>query len=237
MNRGSSSPRHFLHARPAILARAGCFCAGARPPSGQSCGPPHPWPVSPLPVLVNEDWSMAHVRAEDSAKLAYLEELLDEVVAGEHRALLFCRSTQMHQILERFLEEWGIKYLQLDGSTPTDLRQRLVDQFNSSPDITVFLLSMAGSSGINLTSADTVIFYDHDSNPANDAQAMDRAYRIGQKKDVTVYRLVSKGTIEERIRQPTDSMIRGSALASGSGVSFPDRANFVPDEEPPATRA
>ena len=186
MNRGSSSPRHFLHAHPAILARAGCFCAGARPPSGQSCGPPHPWPVSPLPVLVNEDWSMAHVRAEDSAKLAYLEELLDEVVAGEHRALLFCRSTRMHQILERFLEEWGIKYLQLDGSTPTDLRQRLVDQFNSSPDITVFLLSMAGSSGINLTSADTVIFYDHDWNPANDAQAMDRAYRIGQKKDVTV---------------------------------------------------
>ena len=137
-------------------------------------------------MLVNEDWSMAHVRAEDSAKLAYLEELFDEVVAGEHRALLFCRSTRMHQILERFLEEWGIKYLQLDGSTPTDLRQRLVDQFNSSPDITVFLLSMAGSSGINLTSADTVIFYDHDWNPANDAQAMDRAYRIGQKKDVTV---------------------------------------------------
>ena len=75
----------------------------------------------------------------------------------------------------------------------------LVDQFNFSPDITVFLLSMAGSSGINLTKPDTVIFYDHDWNPANDAQAMDRAYRIGQKKDVTVYRLVSKGTIEERI--------------------------------------
>ena len=151
------------------------------------------------PVLVNEDWSMAHVKAEDSAKLAYLEELLDEVVAGEHRALLFCRSTRMHQILERFLNEWGIEFLQLTGDTPTDRRQRLVDQFNSSPDITVFLLSMAGSSGINLTSADTVIFYDHDWNPANDAQAMDRAYRIGQKKDVTVYRLVSKGTIEERI--------------------------------------
>ena len=150
-------------------------------------------------MLVNEDWSMDHVKAEDSAKLACLEELLDEVVAGEHRALLFCRSTQMHQILERFLDEWGIKYLQLDGSTPTDRRQQLVDQFNSSPEITVFLLSMAGSSGINLTSADTVIFYDHDWNPANDAQAMDRAYRIGQKKDVTVYRLVSKGTIEERI--------------------------------------
>ena len=69
------------------------FCAGARPPARQPCGLPHPWPVSPFPMLVNEDWSMAHVKAEDSAKLAYLEELLDEVVAGEHRALLFCRST------------------------------------------------------------------------------------------------------------------------------------------------
>ena len=134
---------------------------------------------------------MVQVRAENSAKLAYLEELLDEVVAGEHRALLFCRSTQLHQILERFLEEWGIKYLQLTGDSPTDRCPRLVDQFNSSPNITVFLLSMAGSSGINLTKPDTVIFYDHNWNPANDAQAMDRAYRIGQKKDVTVYRLVS----------------------------------------------
>ena len=107
----------------------------------------------------------APVRAEDSAKLTHLEELLDEVVAGEHRALLFCRSTQRHQILKRF----------------------------------IFLLRMAGSSGINLTSADTAIFDDHDWNPATDAQAMDRAYRIGQKKVVTVYRLVSKGTIEERI--------------------------------------
>ena len=75
----------------------------------------------------------------------------------------------MHQILERFLNDWGIKFLQLTGDTPTDRRQQLVDQFNSSPDITVFLLSMAGSSGINLTKPDTVIFYDHDWNPANGA--------------------------------------------------------------------
>ena len=201
MHRVSSSPRHFLHARRAIHGPGGLFFSRAPGllPGSPAARPIYPWPVSPLPGFANEDWSMAHAKAEDSPKLAYLEELLDEVVAGEHRALLFCRSTQMHQILERFLEEWGIKYLQLDGSTPTDQRQRLVDQFNSSPDITVFLLSMAGSSGINLASADTVIFSDHDWNPANDAQAMDRAYRIGQKKDVTVYRLVSRGTIEERI--------------------------------------
>jgi len=74
----------------------------------------------------------------------------------------------MHRILERFLDEWGIKVLQRDGSTPTDQRQQLVDQFNSSPVITVLLLSMAGSSGINLTKPDTVIFSDHDWNPANE---------------------------------------------------------------------
>jgi len=120
----------------------------------------------------------------------------------------------MHRILERFLDEWGIKVLQLDGSTPTDQRQQLVDQFNSSPVITVLLLSMAGSSGINLTKPDTVIFSDHDWNPANDPQALDRAYRVGQKKDVTVYRLVSKGAIEERIvkRQPAKQSLADEVI-------------------------
>jgi SNF2 family DNA or RNA helicase len=151
------------------------------------------------PVLATDDWSLEDVRAEDSAKLDYLEELLKEVVEGDHRALLFCRSTQMHTILTKFLDQWKIDYLQLSGETPTEERHRLVEKFNSTKDIPVFLLSMAGSSGINLTSADTVIFYDHDWNPANDSQAMDRAYRIGQTKNVTVYRLISKGTIEERI--------------------------------------
>ena len=119
------------------------------------------------PVLVNEDWSMAHVKAEDSAKLASLEELLDEVVAGEHRAPLFCRSTQDAPDPRTIPERMGDQVPATRRQHP-DRRQRLVDQFNSSPDITVFLLSMAGSSGINLTSADTVIFSDHDWNPANE---------------------------------------------------------------------
>jgi chromatin-remodeling ATPase INO80 len=75
-------------------------------------------------------------------------------------------------------------------------------RYNSSPDIFVFLLSTrAGGLGINLTAADTVIFYDHDWNPSNDAQAMDRAHRLGQTRQVTVYRLITKGTIDERIIQ------------------------------------
>jgi len=151
------------------------------------------------PILASEDWRLEDARAEDSAKLDYLQELLEEVREGGHRALLFCRSTRMHLILKKFLQQWDYHYCSLDGQTPTDERQRLVEQFNSTPSITVFLLSMAGNTGINLTGADTVIFYDHDWNPANDNQAMDRAYRIGQTKTVTVYRLLSRGTIEERI--------------------------------------
>jgi len=168
------------------------------------------------PVLVKDDRDRHEARAEDSAKLAFLEELLDEVREGGHRALLFCRSTRMHTILEKHLALWNHRYLRLDGSTPTEERHKLVDTFNATPEITVFLLSMAGNTGINLTGADTVIFYDHDWNPANDNQAMDRAYRIGQTKTVTVYRLVSKGTIEERIldRQRLKQMLADEVIGS-----------------------
>jgi len=77
-----------------------------------------------------------------------------------------------------------------------------VDQFNNDASIAFFLISTkAGGTGLNLTGADTVIFYDHDWNPANDNQAQDRAHRIGQTKPVTVYKLISKGTIEEKIIQ------------------------------------
>lgn len=78
----------------------------------------------------------------------------------------------------------------------------LTDTALSSPEIFVFLLSTrAGGLGINLTAADTVVFYDHDWNPSNDSQAMDRAHRLGQTRQVTVYRLITKGTIDERIVQ------------------------------------
>ena len=88
----------------------------------------------------------------------------------------------------------------LDGSTAQTKRGQLVDQFNNDSSIAFFLISTrAGGIGLNLTGADTVIFYDHDWNPANDNQAQDRAHRIGQTKPVTIYKLISKGTIEEKI--------------------------------------
>ena len=90
--------------------------------------------------------------------------------------------------------------LRIDGSTPALDRAKLTDSFNADASIDAFLLSTrAAGTGLNLVGADTVIFYDHDWNPANDAQAMDRAYRIGQTRNVTVYKLVSRGTLEEKI--------------------------------------
>lgn len=96
------------------------------------------------------------------------------------------------------LESRKTKYLILTGSTPVDVRQMLVDEFTQDESIPVFLLSTkAGGMGINLTAASVVIMFDQDFNPHNDKQAQDRAYRIGQKRDVDVVKLITKGSIEE----------------------------------------
>ncbi len=135
-----------------------------------------------------------------SGKLEALGELLDECREGGHRALIFCQLTSMLDILGHYVTGKGMKYLRIDGETPGPSRQKLVEQFNGDESIEIFLISTrAGGAGLNLTGADTVIFYDHDWNPANDQQAQDRAYRIGQKRTVNVYRLICKGTLEEKI--------------------------------------
>ena len=152
------------------------------------------------PLLADANRKPGSAKCEDSGKLDCLRELIEEVIEGEHRALLFCQSTQMLDIIQEFFAKWKVCAIRLDGSTSPNQRQSMVDQFNRDTSIDCFLISTkAGGTGLNLTGADTVIFYDHDWNPANDRQAQDRAYRIGQTKPVTVYRLVSKGTIEEKI--------------------------------------
>lgn len=96
------------------------------------------------------------------------------------------------------LKKHSIKFLVLTGSTPVDVRQGLVDEFTEDETIPAFLLSTkAGGMGINLTAASVVILFDQDFNPHNDRQAADRAYRIGQKRDVEIVKLISRGTIEE----------------------------------------
>ncbi|KAK0478503.1 SNF2 family DNA-dependent ATPase [Armillaria novae-zelandiae] len=138
----------------------------------------------------------------DSAKLARLDTLLQELKAGDHRVLVYFQMTRMMDLMEEYLIYRQYKYLRLDGSSKLEDRRDMVIDWQTKPDIFVFLLSTrAGGLGINLTAADTVVFYDHDWNPSNDAQAMDRAHRLGQTRQVTVYRLITKGTIDERIIQ------------------------------------
>ncbi len=137
---------------------------------------------------------------EDSAKLMALRELVEEAESGGHKVLIFSQFVSMLKLIREALNEDKIKHEYLDGSTKD--RAERIDHFQNDPTITAFLISLkAGGSGLNLTAADTVIHYDPWWNPAVEDQASDRAHRIGQKKVVTVYRLVAEGTIEEKILQ------------------------------------
>ena len=136
----------------------------------------------------------------DCGKLQTLDMLLRSLHADAHRALIFTQMTRMLDILENFLNYHGYKYLRLDGSTSIEQRQALMERFNNDKRIFCFILSTrSGGIGVNLTGADTVIFYDSDWNPTMDAQAQDRCHRIGQTRDVHIYRLVSEKTVEENI--------------------------------------
>ena len=136
----------------------------------------------------------------DSGKLQTLHVLLRRLKKEGHKCLIFTQMSKMLDILEIFLNLHAHTYVRLDGSTGIDKRQKLMDRFNSDPKLFCFILSTrSGGLGINLTGADTVIFYDSDWNPAMDAQAQDRAHRIGQTKEVNIYRLVCSSTVEENI--------------------------------------
>ena len=142
----------------------------------------------------------AECSAGDSAKLRALRELLHEAVDGGHRALVFSQFVSVLDLLEPALVEEGLPCLRLDGSTPPADRLALCDRFNSDAALPVFLISLkAGGTGLNLTGADTVIHFDPWWNPAVEAQATDRAHRLGQTRVVTSYKLITAGTIEERV--------------------------------------
>ncbi len=136
----------------------------------------------------------------DCGKLQRLDKLLRQLQTGGHRALIFTQMTKVLDILEQFLNIHGHRYLRLDGATKIEQRQTLTERFNNDTRILAFILSSrSGGLGINLTGADTVIFYDLDWNPAMDKQCTDRAHRIGQTRDVHIYRFVSEHTIESNI--------------------------------------
>ncbi|KAH8920709.1 hypothetical protein BT69DRAFT_1222449 [Atractiella rhizophila] len=174
--------------------------------------------------LPNEPWMQG-------GKIDVLRQLIPELKEKGDRILLFSQFTSVLDILEAVLDTMQIRYLKLTGQTTVSDRQGLVDTFTEDKDITVFLLSTrAGGLGLNLMAANTVIIHDQDFNPHNDRQAEDRAFRLGQTRDVTVIRLISRGTIEEDIYKIAQSKLKldesvssaskdNQSLISGAGMT------------------
>nr|XP_016440493.1 PREDICTED: switch 2-like [Nicotiana tabacum] len=137
---------------------------------------------------------------EHCGKMRALEKLMSSWVSQGDKILLFSYSVRMLDILEKFIIRKGYGFSRLDGSTPTGLRQSLVDDFNSSPSKQVFLISTkAGGLGLNLVSANRVVIFDPNWNPAQDLQAQDRSFRFGQRRHVVVFRLLAAGSLEELV--------------------------------------
>jgi SNF2 family DNA or RNA helicase len=156
-----------------------------------------------------------------SSKLKMFEETIDELLENKHKVLVFSQFVDHLTILRQALEHKGVSYQYLDGSTPARARDQRVAAFQAGEG-DVFLISLrAGGIGLNLTAADYVIHMDPWWNPAVEDQASDRAHRLGQQRPVTIYRLVTQGTIEERIvelhhakRDLADSLLEGADISS-----------------------
>ena len=137
---------------------------------------------------------------DGSSKLEQCMEIIKDATDSGHKILLFSGYTSMFEIIEKELKKQNITYFKLTGATKVDERKKMVDEFNVNKDIKVFLISLkAGGTGLNLTGADMVIHYDPWWNASAENQATDRAYRIGQKNNVQVYKLITKNSIEEKI--------------------------------------
>jgi DNA helicase INO80 len=170
-------------------------------------------------IPCNVDLPSVEKLVSDSAKLKLLDGLLKQLHKDRHRVLIFCQMTKMLDILEDYLYYRHYQFLRMDGNTAIGNRRDLITEFQSNENIFVFILSTrAGGLGVNLTAADTVIFYDIDWNPTMDAQATDRVHRIGQTKEVTVYRLITSHTVEERIlkRAKQKQTVQSTVYAGGA---------------------
>ena len=156
-----------------------------------------------------------------SAKMEACLDLVRSAIEGEHRILLFSQFTSMLDLLKGRLGQEGIRYYEITGATPKKERLRLVTEFNEG-DVPLFLISLrAGGTGLNLTGADIVIHYDPWWNAAAQNQATDRAHRIGQQKPVTVYKLLAKDSVEEKIQQLQERKLDlADEIIGGEAVSF-----------------
>ena len=137
-----------------------------------------------------------------SGKLKQCIDLVIDAIESGHKILIFSSYTSVFEILEKELNQLGIEYFKLVGNTPVSKRIEMVDDFNNNESVKIFLISLkAGGTGLNLTSADVVIHYDPWWNVSSENQATDRAYRIGQKNSVQVYKLITNNSIEEKINK------------------------------------
>jgi len=163
--------------------------------------------------------SLKELEGFESGKFNVLRDLVTEALESGRKILLFSQFLEMLAIIRRWLDERGDKYVYLDGATTN--RQDLVDQFNTDTSVRLFLISLkAGGTGLNLTAADTIVIYDPWWNPAVENQAVDRAHRIGQNKTVSVYRLVTVDSVEQKImalKQKKSKIV--DALINETGLS------------------
>jgi len=173
----------------------------------------HPYLFAPDGYFVND------YIARVSGKVDLLDRMLPKLKAGNHRVLMFFQMTQVMTIMEDFFALRGYKSLRLDGSTTADDREKRMAQFNApDSECFVFLLSTrAGGLGLNLATADTVVIFDSDWNPMMDLQAQDRAHRIGQKRTVSVFRLITNAPVEEKILNRATEKLNMSELVVEAG--------------------
>lgn len=176
-----------------------------------------------LTELFPDYYTSGRLNVSDSGKLQVLSDLLAAIrhVSPSDRVVVVSNYTQTLNMLEELCKDMNYTFCRLDGQTPTNQRQRLVDGFNSpySQSFLFLLSSKAGGVGLNLIGASHLVLYDIDWNPANDIQAMARVWRDGQKKTVHIYRLLTAGTIEERIfqRQVSKQGLSGTVVDLGKG--------------------
>ncbi|XP_053558392.1 LOW QUALITY PROTEIN: DNA excision repair protein ERCC-6-like 2 [Bombina bombina] len=158
---------------------------------------------SKFPEFVQQSKDAAFETISDpkySGKMKVLQQLLNHCRKNKDKVLLFSFSTKLLDVLERYCMASGLDYRRLDGATKAEERVKIVKEFNRLQDVNICLVStMAGGLGLNFVGANVVVVFDPTWNPANDLQAIDRAYRIGQCRDVKVFRLISLGTVEEMI--------------------------------------
>lgn len=174
-----------------------------------------------------------------SGKMKLLDRLLPRLVADGHKVLIFSQMTKVLTILEDYLHFRSFRYCRIDGGVSLAERQQQMDEFNTDPNVNVFLLSTrAGVLGINLVSADTVVIFDSDWNPQADLQAQDRCHRIGQKNPVLVYRLCAAGTVEEKIleraankRRLEKMVVSNGKFVKAGAVQKSDEVQALNEEE------